>query len=107
MELMKTERDGKIIINEIRKELKNFNSSKVYSDKKMEELLTTVENNTIKNDYLQLHNYFTSTRDYYKGVYNEVDFSKDSLLRSYIKPNKKLTTKLKNYKKDKTIFQGI
>ena len=57
----------------------------------------------VKNDYLQLHNYFTSTRDYYKGVYNEADFSKDSLLRSYIKPNKKLTTKLKNYKKDKTI----
>ena len=104
MELMKTERDGKIIINEIRKELKNFNSSKVYSDEKMEELLTTIENNTmVKNDYLQLHNYFTSTRDYYKGVYNEADFSKDSLLRSYIKPSKKLTTKLKNYKKDKTI----
>ena len=104
MELMKTQRDGEIIVNEIRKELKNFNSSKVYNKKKMEELLATIENNTIvKNDYLQLHNYFTSTRDYYKGVYNKADNSKDSLLRSYIKPSKKLLTKLKDYKKDKII----
>ena len=104
MELMKTQRDGKIIINEIRKELKNFNSSKVYGNNKMKELLASIENNTMmKSDYLQLHNYFASTRDYYKGVYNKADISKDSLLRSYIKPSKKLTNKLKGYKKDKTI----
>ena len=104
MELMKTQRDGKIIINEIRKELKNFNSSNLYSYDKMKELLASIENNNmVKTDYLQLHNYFASTRDYYKGVYNKADISKDSLLRSYIKPSKKLTSKLKDYKKDKTI----
>ena len=104
MELMKTKRDGEIIVNEVRKELKSYNSSKLYSKEKMEELLATIENNTIvKNDYLQLHTYFTSTRDYYKELYNKADNSKDSLLRSYIKPSKNLIAKLKDYKKNKII----
>ena len=34
--------DGEIIVNEVRKELKNFNSSVVYSNEKMEELLSTI-----------------------------------------------------------------
>ena len=57
----------------------------------MEELLSTIEQKSMKKqDYMQLHNYFTSTRDYYKAVYNKADLSKDSLLRSFIKPGKQL-----------------
>ena len=104
MEKRKTKRDGEIIVNEVRKELKNFNSSVVYSNEKMGELLYTIENNTMeKKDYMQLHNYFTSTRDYYKAMYNKADLSKDSLLRSYIKPGKDLVNKIKALKDSKTI----
>jgi hypothetical protein len=104
MEKRKTKRDGEIIVNEVRKELNNFNSSVVYSNEKMEELLSTIENNNMeKKDYMQFHNYFTSTRDYYKAMYNKADLSKDSLLRSYIKPGKNLVNKLKSLKDSKTI----
>ena len=53
---------------------------------------------------MQLHNYFTSTRDYYKAVYNKADLSKDSLLRSFIKPGKQLLKKLKNLLKKIKLF---
>ena len=104
MELRKTKRDGEIIVNEVRKELKNYNSSTVYSQEKMEELLSTIKENSMeKQDYMQLHNYFTSTRNYYKTLYNKADLSKDSLLRSFIKPGKGLVNKLKALKGNKTI----
>ena len=74
-EIDKSKRDGQIIVNEIRKEVKNFNSSNLFSNDKLEELLSTIENNNMqKKDYLQLHNYLTSIRDYYMNQYNEVHF---------------------------------
>ncbi|MCH1613135.1 MAG: ATP-binding cassette domain-containing protein, partial [Flavobacteriales bacterium] len=80
-ELDKIKRDGQIIINEVRKEIKNFNSSDLYSDEEVEKLLLTIKNNNMeKKDYLALHNYLTSIRDYYMKQYNTASNSKDEIL---------------------------
>ena len=103
-EIDKSKRDGQIIVNEIRKEEKNFNSSNLFSNDKLEELLSTIENNDMqKKDYLQLHNYLTSIRDYYMNQYNEASNKKDKILISEIAPSKSLINKLKDFKKNKEI----
>jgi hypothetical protein len=103
-EIDKSKRDGQIIVNEIRKEVKNFNSSNLFSNDKLEELLSTIENNNMqKKDYLQLHNYLTSIRDYYMNQYNEASNKKDIILISEIAPSKGLTNKLKELKVNKVI----
>ena len=103
-EIDKSKRDGQIIVNEIRKEVKNFNSSNLFSNDKLEELLSTIENNNMqKKDYLQLHNYLTSIRDYYMNQYNEASNKKDIILISEIAPSKTLTNKLKVLKANKVI----
>ena len=103
-ELDKIKRDGQIIINEVRKELKNFNSSDLYSDEDVEKLLLTIKNNNMeKKDYLALHNYLTSIRDYYMNQYNAASNSKDEILIRETDPDTTFIRKLRALKKQKVI----
>ena len=103
-EIDKAKRDGQIIINEIRKEIKNFNSSNLYSDEEVEKLLLTIKNNNMeKEDYLALHNYLTSIRDYYMKQYNKASNAKDEILVHETDPDTTFIRKLRSLKKEKTI----
>tara|TARA_B110001452_G_scaffold164131_1_gene136888 strand:- start:338 stop:1987 length:1650 start_codon:yes stop_codon:yes gene_type:complete len=103
-EIDKAKRDGQIIINEIRKEIKNFNSSNLYSDQEVEKLLLTIKNNNMeKEDYLALHNYLTSIRDYYMKQYNKASNAKDEILVHETDPDTTFIRKLRSLKKEKTI----
>tara|TARA_A100001015_G_C15026436_1_gene730751 strand:- start:1770 stop:3203 length:1434 start_codon:yes stop_codon:yes gene_type:complete len=103
-ELEKIKRDGQIIINEVRKEIKNFNSSDLYSDEDVEKLLLTIKNNNMeKKDYLSLHNYLTSIRDYYMNQYNIASNSKDEILIRETDPDTTFIRKLRSLKKQKVI----
>lgn len=103
-ELDKIKRDGQIIINEVRKEIKNFNSSDLYSDEDVEKLLMTIKNNNMeKKDYLALHNYLTSIRDYYMKQYNVASNSKDEILIRETDPDTTFIRKLRGLKKQKVI----
>ena len=103
-EIDKIKRDGQIIINEVRKELKNFNSSDLYSDQDVENLLLTIKNNNMKKkDYLELHNYLTSIRDYYMKQYNIASDSKDEILIRETDPDTTFIRKLRGLKKQKVI----
>ena len=103
-ELDKIKRDGQIIINEVRKEIKNFNSSDLYSDEDVEKLLLTIKNNNMeKKDYLALHNYLTSIRDYYMKQYNVASNSKDEILIRETDPDTTFIRKLRGLKKQKVI----
>jgi hypothetical protein len=103
-ELDKIKRDGQIIINEVRKEIKNFNSSDLYSDEDVEKLLLTIKNNNMeKKDYLALHNYLTSIRDYYMNQYNAASNSKDEILIRETDPDTTFIRKLRALKKQKVI----
>ena len=103
-ELDKIKRDGQIIINEVRKEIKNFNSSDLYSDEDVEKLLLTIKNNNMeKKDYLALHNYLTSIRDYYMKQYNAASNSKDEILIRETDPDTTFIRKLRVLKKQKVI----
>ena len=103
-EIDKTKRDGQIIINEVRKEMKNFNSSDLYSDQEVEKLLMTIKNNNMeKKDYLALHNYLTSIRDYYMKQYNIASNSKDEILIHETDPDTTFVRKLRALKKENTI----
>ena len=103
-ELDKIKRDGQIIINEVRKEIKNFNSSDLYSAEDVEKLLLTIKNNNMKKkDYLALHNYLTSIRDYYMKQYNSASNSKDEILIRETDPDTTFIRKLRALKKQKVI----
>ena len=103
-EIDKIKRDGQIIINEVRKEIKNFNSSDLYSDEDVEKLLLTIKNNNMqKKDYLALHNYLTSIRDYYMKQYNVASNSKDEILIRETDPDTTFIRKLRGLKKQKVI----
>ena len=103
-ELDKIKRDGQIIINEVRKEIKNFNSSDLYSDEDVEKLLLTIKNNNMeKKDYLALHNYLTSIRDYYMKQYNVASNSKDEILIRETDPDTTFIRKLRALEKQKVI----
>lgn len=103
-ELDKIKRDGQIIINEVRKEIKNFNSSDLYSPEDVEKLLLTIKNNNMeKKDYLALHNYLTSIRDYYMKQYNTASNLKDEILIRETDPDTTFIRKLRALKKQKVI----
>lgn len=103
-EVDKIKRDGQIIINEIRKEIKNFNSSDLYSKEEIENLLLTIkDNNMEKKDYLSLHDYLTSIRDYYMNQYNLASNSKDEILIHETDPDTSFINKLRSLKKQKVI----
>ena len=103
-ELDKIKRDGQIIINEVRKEIKNYNSSNLYSDEEVEKLLLTIKNNNMgEKDYLALHNYLTSIRDYYMKQYNVASNSKDEILIRETDPDTTFVRKLRSLKKQKVI----
>ena len=103
-ELDKIKRDGQIIINEVRKEIKNFNSSDLYSDEDVEKLLLTIKNNNMeKKDYLALHNYLTTIRDYYMKQYNVASNSKDEILIRETDPDTTFIRKLRALEKQKVI----
>ena len=103
-EIDKIKRDGQIIINEVRKEIKNFNSSDLYSDEDVEKLLLSIKNNNMeKKDYLALHNYLTSIRDYYMKQYNTASNLKDEILIRETDPDTTFIRKLRALKKQKVI----
>ena len=103
-EIDKIKRDGQIIINEVRKEIKNFNSSEMYSDEDVEKLLLSIKNNNMeKKDYLALHNYLTSIRDYYMKQYNTASNLKDEILIRQTDPDTTFIRKLRTLKKQKVI----
>jgi len=101
---LEVKRDGEVLINEISKEINNFNSSKEYTKAQISKLLKTIENRTMdKEDYQDLYNYLSSTKVYYRNAYKVAEKKKDAALRKFLGLSEKLKKELKTLKNDKSI----
>jgi ABC-type multidrug transport system ATPase subunit len=101
---LELKRNGEILVNEITKEIKNFNSSKEFKPEEVYRLLKTIENRTMqKEDYSSIYNYLASTRTYYRNLYKLAEKKKDAALRKFLGVNKEVTNQLKKLKNDQVI----
>ena len=98
-------RDGDILVNEIKKEMKFFPSAgEEYTKGEINKLLATVANkNMEKESYHSLYGYINTTKNYYRSRYKVAEEAKDKKLRKLIRPSDTLISKLKVLKKNKSI----
>ena len=100
----KVKRDGKIVVNEIRKELIYFPESSNMDKNKVEELLSKVEaNNLNKEEYASLISYLSSTRNYYKALYKDAENHHESTIGELLEINNTTRENLRELKSEKKI----
>jgi ABC transport system ATP-binding/permease protein len=95
--------DREIIINEIKKELRNFNSTRIEKNILLEVLNEFEKGVLSKKNKSIIFSFLSDTREYYKGIYKKAEKEKDKVQRSLIKPDSGFIQTLKSAKEEKLI----